>query len=544
MSTNLLRASHLTFWFACLALLLGLLGYALFFGYAFIVLSPLLLAGAIVGGASGHGFPDVTQYAGPLLAYLTLCLLLTLLAGAVAYRSWLLLRPDATAPTARGTNRVSRIGRLGAAALNSPYLPRGWIAGSALAGIALGVAAWIPLADPVVGTAAPVGLLRAEPDLTLVPQPTTEAAVRGLDETIRPDAIRGDAYAQWLLGESLRNGLMGLTPDASKAGEWIAKSAAQGDPDGTLSLITGAIVWDLPAARDLALPPRMGQLPRLEAYAATSSGWRQVAAELMLAKATNAQMQWLDRAARHGSRYAAFLLARELEGKGDVPGYTGPYLDDAYAWFAFAGAEFRMLRLEAKFDESGFARAHAKAMGLMEGLSQAVRVPEIARPSADDVARLQRRARMVGVRAKATNSNDMRNHDASAHTIAHAEATGDFTALAKYFGDSPNGTLPPRDADLGAWFYLLEAKKGDATAMIQAARLLEHSHGRVPKHVEYMYAWNALAAERLQAARSDDEALIAVAIDGRDRARAGLDPARLRDADALLAALRASVPSR
>ena len=226
-SSNFLRAFHLTFWFACLALLLGLLGYALFFGYAFIVLSPLLLVGAIVGGAIGHGIPDVTQYAGPLLAYLTLCLLLMLLAGAVSFRTWLLLRPHATAPMPRGASRASRIRSLGAAALNSPYLSRGWIVGSALAGIALGLAAWIPLADPRGWYGGAGGMAASEPDPTLVPQPTTEAAVRELNETIRPSAIRGDAYAQWLLGESLRNGLMGLTPDASEAGEWIAKSAAQ-----------------------------------------------------------------------------------------------------------------------------------------------------------------------------------------------------------------------------------------------------------------------------------------------------------------------------
>ncbi len=207
---------HLTFWLACLALLLGLLGGRCW--NAFIALSPLFLVGAIVGGAVGHGIlPDVAQYAGPLLAYLTLCLLLMLLAGAVSYRTWLLLRPDATAPMARGASRASRLRSLGAATLDSPYLPRGWIAGSALAGVALGLAAWIPLADRVVGTVAPVEWLHPEPDATLVSQPTTEAAVRELNETIRPNAIRGDPYAQWLLGESLRNGMMGLTPDASKA---------------------------------------------------------------------------------------------------------------------------------------------------------------------------------------------------------------------------------------------------------------------------------------------------------------------------------------
>jgi hypothetical protein len=543
MSSNLLRALHLTFWCACLALLLGLLGYALFFGYAFIVVSPLLLVGAIVGGAIGHGLPDVAHYAGPLAAYLTLCVLLMLLTGAVSYRTWLLLRPTATAPMPRGARRVSRIRSLGAAALCSPYLPRGWIVGSALAGVALGLAAWVPLADPVVGTVAPVALLNSEPDPTLVPQPTTEAAARELDDTIRPSAIRGDAYAQWLLGESLRNGLMGLTPDASKAGEWIAKSAAQGDPDGTLSLITGAIVWDLPAARDNALPPRDGQLPRLAEYAARSAGWRRVAAELMLARTANPSTLWLERAARHGSRHAAFQLARELEGMGEAPGYAGPYLHDAYAWFVFAGADFRVARLGAKLDSPGLARAQARAFALMDEMSQVLRTPAIAQPSADDVARLQRRAQMVGVRAKVTGGHDMRKHDAGAHTIAHAEATGDFTALAKHYAESSSGGSSPPDADLAAWLRLLAAKKGEAPAMIDAARLLGHSVVRVPKHVEYMYAWNALAAERLQEARSGDEAMIAVAIDGRDRARAELDPARLRDAEAMLAELRASVPS-
>ena len=543
-SANFLRALHLTFWLACLALLLGLLGYALFFGYAFIALSPLFLVGAIVGGAVGHGIPDVAQYAGPLLAYLTLCLLLMLLAGAVSFRTWLLLRPDATAPMARGASRASRLRSLGAAALDSPYLPRGWIVGSALAGIALGLAAWVPLADPVVGTVAPVALLHQEPDATLVPQPTTEAAVRELSETIRPNAIRGDAYAQWLLGESLRNGLMGLTPDAAQAGKWIAMSAAQGDPDGTLSLITGAIVWDLPAAPDNALPPREGQVPRLVEYATRSSGWRRVAAELMLADATNARIQWYDRAARHGSRYAAFLLARELEGIGEAPGYVGPHLDDAYTWFVIAGADFQVVSLGAKFDAAGLARAQAKAAGLMDELTQVLRAPDLAQPATDDVARLQRRAQTVGVRANATGAHDMRNRDASAHAIAYAEATGDFTALAKYYGDSLLGDSAPRDADLAAWLHLLDAKKGNDAAMIQVARLLEHSRGRVPKQVEYAYAWNALAAERLRAAHSEDEALIAVAIDGRDRARTDLDPARLRDAEALLASMRASVPSR
>ena len=317
-----------------------------------------------------------------------------------------------------------------------------------------------------------------------------------------------------------------------------------GDPDGTLSLITGAIVWDLPAARDFALPPREGQVPRLVEYATRSSGWRRVAAELMLADATNARVQWLDRAARHGSRYAAFLLARELEGIGEAPGYVGPHLDDAYAWFVIAGADFRGVSLGAKFDPAGLARAQAKAAGLTKELAQVLRSPDLVQPTADDVARLQRRAQMVGVRARVTGGHDMRNRDASAHAIAHAEATGDFAALAKHYGESSSGGSSPRDADLAAWLCLLAAKKGEAPAMIDTARLLEHSPRRVPKHGEYNYAWNALAAERLQAAHSEDEALIAVAIDGRDRARAELSPARLRDAEAMLASMRASVPSR
>ena len=528
MSSKLLRALHLTFWFSCLALLLGLLAYALFFGYAFLVLTPLLLIGAIIGG-----LPDVAQHAGPVLAYATLCLLLTLLCGAVAFRIWLLLRLEPRDQPSTGSRWRARVASVSAAVGTSPYLPRPWIAGAAVAGIALGLAAWFPLADPVVGTVAPVGWLHREPDPTLVPQPTSDAAVRELNNSIRPNAIRGDAYAQWLLGESLRNGLMGLTPDASGAGRWIAKSAAQGDPDGRLSLITGALVWDLPSARDSALPSQLGQLPRLVEYASASSGWRRVAAELMLARGPGEALPWIERAARHGSRYAAFELARELEGKGDAPGYKGPYLDDAYAWFAFAGADFRTASLETRFDAAGLARAQAKAAALMKVMSEVLRSPDIAQPAEEDVRRLERRALVVGVRAGVTGGHDMRKHDARAHAIVHAEATGDFTGLVKY-----------ADSDLAAWLHLLAAKKGDATAMIEAARLLAQTHRRVPKHVAYVYAWNALATERLQAARSEDEALLAVAIDGRDHARANLDPVRLRDAETLLAALRASVPVR
>lgn len=527
MSSKLLRALHLTFWFSCLALLLGLLAYALFFGYAFLVLSPLLLVGAIIGGV-----PDVTQHAGPVLAYATLCLLLALLFGAVAFRVWLLLDPGPPDKPRTGGRWRPAVASISAAQGTSAYLPRPWIAGAAVAGAALGLAAWFPLADRVVGTVAPVGWFHQESDPTLVPQPTNDAAVRELNDSIRPNAIRGDAYAQWLLGESLRNGLMGLKPDASDAGGWIAKSAAQGDPDGRLSLITGALVWDLPNARDSALPSRLGQLPRLVEYASASSGWRRVAAEMMLARGPGEAMPWIERAARHGSRYAAFELARELEGKGEAPGYKGPYLDDAYAWFAFAGADFRTARLEARFDAAGLVRAQAKAAALMKEMSEVLRAPEFAQPTENDVRRLERRAQMVGVRVRVTGGHDMRKHDAHAHAIVHAEATGDFAGLAK-FGDE----------DVAAWLHLLAAKKGGAGAMIEAARLLAPTHGRVPKHVEYMYAWNALAAERLQAASSEDEALVAAAIDGRDRARRDLDPARLRDAEALLATLRASVPA-
>ncbi len=288
-----------------------------------------------------------------------------------------------------------------------------------------------------------------------------------------------------------------------------------------------------------------GQVPRLVEYATRSSGWRRVAAELMLVDATNARVQWHDRAARHGSRYAAFMPGARTGRQGRGARVVGPHLDDAYAWFVIAGADFRIARLGAKFDAAGLARAQAKAAGLMEDpWRRSCARRTLRSPRRDDVARLRRRAEMVGVRAKVTGGHDMRNRDANAHAIAHAEATRDFTALAKYYGEPLPGGSSPRDADLAAWLHLLAAKKGEAPAMIDTARMLEHSPRHVPKNVEYLYAWNALAAERLQAAPSEDEALVAVAITGRDRARGELDPARLRDAEALLAALRANVPSR
>ena len=454
-----LRALHLTLWLALAALLAGLLGYALFFGYAFVVLSPLLLLGAIVGGAIGHGFPDASRYAGPLLAYVALCLLLSLLLVAVSLRVWLLLGFRARPGSGAQSGWRARVAILRAASGASPYLPRAWISGAAVAGLALGIAAWLPLADRVVGAVAPVELLHPKPDPTLVAQPSTEAARRELEESIRPSAIRGDAYAQWLLGESLRNGLMGLVPDAAAAGAWIAKSAAAGDPDGKLSLITGAVVWDLPNARDSALPSREGQLPRLEAYAAASVGWRRIAAELMLADATNARLSWLERAARHGSRYAAFELARELQGRGDVPGGNKRYLDDAYAWFAFAQAEGNMARLAAKLDAAGLARAQARAAALTEEMTAVVLAPEIAQPAPDELARLLRRAQMVAVRARATGEHDLRTRDANAHVVVSAEASGDTADLAKYYGEPSAPGVAPRDADLGAWLELIAAKK-------------------------------------------------------------------------------------
>jgi TPR repeat protein len=109
-------------------------------------------------------------------------------------------------------------------------------------------------------------------------------------------------------------------------------------------------------------------------------------------------------------------------------------------------------------------------------------------------------------------------------------------ALAKSFDEAAGG-----DPDVSMWLYSLAARQGDAAAMIESARLLEQSHGRVPSHMEHIFAWYALAAERLQAV-AGAESWLAAANEGRARMDMSFKADQRGAAEMLLANLRTVVP--
>ncbi len=486
MSPHLPRALRLSFWFALWGVVTGLLAQALLVGAVVVVLSPLIFVMAMISGSPGKIFDGPPGTA----AYLGTCALLLVLTVALSA----LLLVFLTAP------------RMARGARDRPK------SGSAQ--------------RPVPAAA--------------VPLPTTPAAVDEMAATIMPSARAGDAYAQWEVGEAFRHGLFGLPRDLARANEWIAQPAAQRDPDGQLSLITGAIDYDLPNARDTSLPARRGQVPRLVALGERSSGWRRVAVELILGIERTEPGPWFERAALHGSRYAAFQFAGQLDERRDPADPERP-LREAYGWYARAGADVETARLADRFDPVARAAALAQADAIQASVAASLRENPLPELSPDALQRVQRRARMV---AAGRDVGSYQSADAGAHAIVYAEAAGETGELAHWFATPFSPGTPPRDGGVVVWLHSLAAREGDAAAMLETARLLEGYGRRVPRHGEQLYAWYVLAAERLQAAPVVDAAAVAAALAGGARAKAALDERQRRAGDALVEEWRTSIPVR
>lgn len=297
------------------------------------------------------------------------------------------------------------------------------------------------------------------------PLPATEADKLLLRERWLPDARKGDAYAQFVVAEVFRSGLMGEVPRPGTARSWLEKGAAQGDVDARLSLLVSQRLGQLGG------PQRFDITPELESLAISQSGWRRAAIELLLAfnppvvVGSGAPLNsvrdrwmnaWLEKAARSGSRYAAFALARSLELKRT----DGNELDADYAgamrWYAYAGAAFELSRL---------LRAHPTVRPL---------APEArtADPpaTADELDKLARRSEMVAVR-EAGKVVSIATDDAFMHFVVHAEATHDYMRLAEACQSSTPPTAMSGDTRLAAMYYLLAAREGNKEAVARLKRL-------------------------------------------------------------------------
>ncbi|CAN5507574.1 hypothetical protein BH09PSE5_BH09PSE5_19670 [soil metagenome] len=167
---------------------------------------------------------------------------------------------------------------------------------------------------------------------------------------------------------------------------------------------------------------------------------------------------WLEKAALDGSHFAAFTLARSLELKRSDADIAEPDHAGAAHWFAFAGADFEVARLQ---------RTQGAALRAAALASTVAPVPLPERQSSpvdgDLLGKLERRSTLVAAR-EAGRVVTMETDDAYAHFVIHAEAKRDYLRL----GDTAMQSTPPTpmsgDRRLAAMYYLLAARDGHAEA--------------------------------------------------------------------------------
>ena len=404
----------------------GLLG-GLMVAAAWVVLAPLALIGCLVG-------PATHLPLGKLLLYLALWLGAMALAAIVLRASFkrcaALYRPPSTRP--------------GSGPQAWPWPPAAkW------SSIAVGALASLLVAVVGLGVAFPPS---AQDRADAAPLPASEEGKRSFEQDWLPQARVGDAYAQFVVGTALQEGLMAQAVDRRAARDWLNKAAAQGDPDAQLGLLVAQRTGSLGDVQQFDIEDRLIE------FAATQTGWRRAAVELLLAynpkvvagsgapnhvEQTRRANQWLENAALHGSRYAAFQLARSLEQARDADQHPAPDAAGAIRWYAVAGAEREVQRLQA---------------GLPQPASLAdLPVPREERASPDALARMLRRAQMVAVRQRA-HSVSMATDDAFVHFVAHAEASRQYELLAKATEQQLPSTRLSGDTRLAAMYRALAAQ--------------------------------------------------------------------------------------
>jgi TPR repeat protein/NADH:ubiquinone oxidoreductase subunit 6 (subunit J) len=502
-----------TLWVSLSAFFLTAFASVLWLGAVAIVLAPLAFVASLVGFGSGGDIGK--KLLGPFLIYAA-AFIITGIASAVCLRSTAKrFRPSSRLASAEEVAQRQASGLATNVWIREPYLPILGMLSSLLVGGAIGVFACSAIVRAGWQKANPPN---ADDIARLSPLPYTDRDAAELRDRWMPAAERGEAYAQFVVGEAYANGLMGLAPNASRARDWLKKSAAKNDVDAVLSLIV--------AARTGSLGDRQHfeNDPDFIAHAERQPGWRAAAVYLMLAGSNQAPNEWLRKAAQGGSRYAAFRLGRAFEHKRNPEGRTEPDFPQAAAWYQVAGANLEVERLLQTTE--------------LQVVPSAI-VVDARGSSADECDRLKRRAAMVDRRLQTLHAVDIRTHDAMAHLTIHADACGDFREVADYFAQPFMGGQFGRDDAAAIMYYELAARKGDVGSMLKLAEVsFTKGRGEVWA-VIYSYKWSTLAISTL--AGKDDvasNALRNTAEGVYNKARAALLAPAREEAEAAVAILK------
>lgn len=505
-----------TLWVSLSAFLVSaLVVVVLWFGVAIVLLAPVMFVLSLLG--SGSGSSDGRGLVGPFLIFAAAFVVTGLASLSCVQFTVKLFRSATRFLTAKEIAQQRAAGLAANAYIHETYLPVLGVLLSLFTGIAIGVTTCALITIAIWREANPQ---RADERAQPSSLPHTDPAAVELRDRWMPAAERGEAYAQFVVGEAYANGLMGLTHNTPLAREWLKKSAAKNDADAKLSLII--------AERTDSLGNRQhfDNDHKFVSYAEQYPGWRAAAVYMMLADSSrkapgdpNAAEQnyreWLRKAAQNGSRYAAFRLGRALEPKYGAKGKMTSDFSQAAVWYQTAGAYADILRLEPDVETK------------LE--PPAVRV-DTRSASAEECDRLKHRVAMVDQRSQTLRAVDMRSYDAWAHRTIYADACENFREAAEYFASSDNAAI---------MYYELAARQGDVSSMLKVAdRSFTLGLGQV-QAVIYAYKWYALAIESLVG--KDDAAsnlLRDAAEAGYNKARATLfGPAR-EEAEAALAVLR------
>jgi Sel1 repeat len=394
-------------------------------GAAAVVLTPFALIGFLIGPATSL---RLTGLALPAFAWLLGVALSGVAIYVSAVRLRLLMRRSASPPSGRHPTHLTA-----------------WLTGG-VASVALSLAALGFLSSILGWGARPAA-----------PHPATAAERAEFDGRWWPQAQAGDPQAQTAVGQVLMGGYLGQPIDRRAAKSWLEKAAAQGDLDARLSLLVARGLGSFGTPQDFQIAVPLGE------FALEQTGWRRAAVALMLASHPPVTVgqgpdpvaqaawarRWLEVAARAGSPRAAFELARRLEQRRSAQGELDPDAIGALRWYAAAGANDEVARLQT-------------ATGLAVPAQD---LPLIETPPAPAalIEQFHRRARWSAAGHDARSTVNLATLDAHMHAVVAGEASRSYTALADEIMNPP----PERgrgDEALAAMYYQRAARGGDAVA--------------------------------------------------------------------------------
>lgn len=272
--------------------------------------------------------------------------------------------------------------------------------------------------------AEPTAQEQAERQAEVEPLSASDVDKHSFEQIWFPQAQLGDAYSQFVVGEALQNGAMGQSKNLKAAADWINRSAQQGDADGELSLLIARLEGRLGTRQTFDVPDEVA------AFAIRQPRWRRVALELWLARhpvvvvgadapdvlaTARWRNRWLEKAARDGSRYAAFQLARELEHARAADSTFAPDIAGALYWYAAADSHKDVDRLQ-----------RSSGQHLPD-----TQLPVIESEETDLalLVRLRQRSELVAQRNRGKVVSPGTD-DAMMHFVAYVEASGSYQLLA------------------------------------------------------------------------------------------------------------------